>query len=129
MVPIYKMKQIHFMRHQLTKELGDHLPFEVLEAGFDDNTYDVLYRPIYLQVKRATQHGLLLEKERSKPAKGIVPSITVQDYITKCNLEIEPEFLMPGAVKGKEGEAKKSKVKDDEEVVALEMLVAALNGF
>ena len=136
-VPIHKMKQIHFMRHQLTTQLSDHLPFEVLEAGFDDNTFDVLYRPIFFQVKRATQQTFLIEAARmkDKPAKAgpksTGPSITVQDYITKCNLEIESEFLLPsqpGSAK-KQSSNNKGKVKNEDADLALEMLVAAINGF
>ena len=49
-IPVSKYKQLNFLDHKLTTELRDHLPFEVLEAGFDDNTPKLLYRTIYLQV-------------------------------------------------------------------------------
>jgi hypothetical protein len=47
------------MNHQLTKDLVDHLPFEIMEFGFDDNTFDMFYRTVYLQVESHSQQGLL----------------------------------------------------------------------
>lgn len=55
-VPTEKFKQIHFLNHKTEPDLSDNLiPFHVMEQGFDDNTFELLYRPIYLQVMSEQQ--------------------------------------------------------------------------
>ena len=53
-VPINKFKQIHHLNHKIDEELPEMLPFNVFEAGFDDNKFETLYRTIFLQVNEAS---------------------------------------------------------------------------
>jgi hypothetical protein len=38
------------LNHNCEDGLKNHLPFGILEAGFDDHKFDSLYRTIYFQV-------------------------------------------------------------------------------
>ena len=46
-VKVEKFKQIHHLKHKLEMNLQDHLPFGTFECGFDDNTYELIYRTFY----------------------------------------------------------------------------------
>ena len=51
-VPVEKFKQIHYLNHKTEDQLEEHLPFKTLEAGFDDNKIELIYRTIYFQVEQ-----------------------------------------------------------------------------
>lgn len=46
-IPIERFKQIHNLNHTCEDGLKDHLPFSILEAGFDDQKFESIYRTIY----------------------------------------------------------------------------------
>jgi len=50
------------LEHKKEKGLSDHVPFNIYEAGFDDNKFDKLYRTIYFQVEQEDQSTFLEEK-------------------------------------------------------------------
>ena len=65
-VPLDRFKPVHFLDHKLTTELDDHIPFPVLEAGFDDNTVTKLYRTVFFQVSSCSQQSLLDKADKDK---------------------------------------------------------------
>ena len=57
MIPIERFKQIHNLNHSNEEALKEHLPFRALEAGFDDNKFELIYRTVYFQVKSHEQES------------------------------------------------------------------------
>jgi hypothetical protein len=82
--------------------LAEHLPFATLEAGFDDNKFESIYRTIYFQVAEARQQeflellnsdSVLTTDQMSAKQSLLKNGIEAQDYIKQNKLKINPEFL------------------------------------
>ena len=39
-IPLEKFKQLHHLNHKCETDLEKHVPFKILEAGFDDNKFE-----------------------------------------------------------------------------------------
>lgn len=52
-IQIEKFKQLHHLKHEIDPRLEDFIPFNSYVAGFDDNTFEIVYRPIYFHVKES----------------------------------------------------------------------------
>ena len=78
------------------------MPFATLEAGFDDNKYESIYRTIYFQVAEVRQQEFLellnsdsvLTSEQVSAKQSLLKNgLAAQDYIKQNKLKINPEFL------------------------------------
>jgi hypothetical protein len=107
----------------------DHLPFNTLEAGFDDNKYETIYRTIYFQVAEVRQQeflellnsdSVLTSDQLSAKQSLLKNGLTAQDYIKQNRLKIDPEFLFTEDTES---------VSPVELSRQLELFSAVLNGF
>ena len=95
------------------------MPFDVLEAGFEDNVFGKTYQTIYLNVASQNQQSLTDETINNLKT-GLPCNYSAQDIVEKTAVKIEPEFLFP---------AENQEISEVQHEKHTELLVAVLNGF
>lgn len=107
------------LKHAKQAELEEHLPFEVLEAGFEDNIFGKTYQTVYFNVSTQNQQALIDEVTMNLK-KGKSSSFSATDLVAKAGVTIDQDFLFPKA---------NLEVTETQHQKQTELLIAVLNGF